>query len=70
MDDARCQVCTDAERIIVLNPEFPGRLRLLALVPGVTWLTTMPSLDGQAGLDAQLGHGSPGDAGSQHRMSR
>jgi MmyB-like transcription regulator ligand binding domain/Helix-turn-helix domain len=30
----------------VLNLEFPGRLRLLALVPGASWLTAMPSLDG------------------------
>lgn len=30
----------------VLNLEFPGRLRLLALIPGESWLTAMPSLDG------------------------
>jgi len=29
----------------VLNLEFPGRLRLLALVPGASWPTAMPSLD-------------------------
>lgn len=34
----------------VLNLEFPGRLRLLALVPGASWLTAMASLDGHRGL--------------------
>jgi MmyB-like transcription regulator ligand binding domain len=34
----------------VLNLEFPGRLRLLALIPGASWLTAMPSLDGHRRL--------------------
>ena len=34
----------------VLNLEFPGRLRLLALVPGASWPTAMPSLDGHRRL--------------------
>ena len=43
----------------VLNLEFPGRLRLLALVPGASWLTAMASLDGYRRLrkrtDGHLG---------------
>jgi len=34
----------------VLNLEFPGRLRLLALVPGASWLTAMASPDGHRRL--------------------
>jgi MmyB-like transcription regulator ligand binding domain/Helix-turn-helix domain len=34
----------------VLNLEFPGRLRLLALVPGTSWLTATASLDGHRRL--------------------
>jgi transcriptional regulator with XRE-family HTH domain len=34
----------------LLSLEFPGRLRLHALVPGASWLTAMPSLDGHRRL--------------------
>ncbi len=34
----------------VLNLEFPGRLRVLALVPGASWLAAIPSLDGHRRL--------------------
>lgn len=46
----------------VLNLEFPGRLRLLALVPGESWLNAMPSLNGHGRRPSAARLGLPASA--------